>query len=611
MRLALVLILLLSLTGGEARADVFVPADPAPLPEVGCSSSAGDLVVAGSENKLFASIAGGPWAPVAGLDGCAAVATAADGTAAIVGGSAAPGETAMIVRRPGQAFGAPMAVGAIAEAAAVAVAPGGWAAVVWETDSDDVLMAMIVRPDGTSTRSIVARPRSSRRSPESFGPAKVAIDAGGNAMIVWPHYQGGDVRFRTAQATAGGPARVSSDLAGVPIAADAFDLVYAGGHGLLSWATKTGLQAMIDGHPVQTVDPTTSVARLATSLADDGSAVIAYASEGREIVAVDRAAAGGWASPHVLATAPKRLDGDYTADSDDPPVPLALVLPGGRAVVAWGARRDGMLGVAATSGQAGGAWAPPTSLSSITRDAFPTGFALTAAGVPQVLWIEIGRGSGLYGATLAPAKLDATPPVVSARLPKRVAPTRTGRLSVRVRVRCSEACDARLVATTGEVSGRRDVRHVAPGQAATLRLPGSSELEHELRSNPRSRRVRLELLVSDRAGNLVRQRQTVRVKVIEPPLLSLKVAPDHDFGMASAAGDRAVALLVNDLIGRAAARRDGDPMALQRRFHRGVAAIRRAGHRGINRSKVRQEIYRVLELPLSRALYDVDIVLSG
>jgi hypothetical protein len=609
MRLAIVLSLLLALTG-EARANVFVPADPPPLPEVGCSSSAGDLVVAGSKNELFASVAGGPWAPVAGFDGCAVVATAADGTAAIVGGGVAPGETAMIVRRPGQTFGAPLAVGAIAETPAVAVAPGGWAAVVWETDSDDVLMAMIVRPDGSSTRSVVARPRKSRSSPESFGPAKVAIDASGNATVVWPHYAGSKLRFRTARSAAGGPAQASSDLIGVPIRADAFDIAYAGGHALLTWATEAGLQTLFDGHPVQTVDPTTVVAGLATSLADDGSAVIAYASDDREMIAVDRAAGGGWTSPHVLAVAPKRLGGDYTPDADDTPAPLTLVVPGGRAAVAWGARRDGLLGVSATSGQAGGAWAPPTALSSMARDAFPTGFALTAAGVPRVLWIEIGRGSGLYGATLAPAKLDTTPPVVSARLPKRVAPTRTGRLAVRVRVRCSEACDARLSAAVGEVSSERDVRAIAPGHVATLRLPTSSELEHELRFNPRSRRVRLELLVSDRAGNLVRRRQTVRVKVIEPPLLSLKVAPDHDFGMASPAGDRAVALLVNDLIVRAAARQDGDPMALQRRFHRGVVAIRRAGHREINRSKVRQEIYRVLELPLSRALYDVDRVLS-
>jgi hypothetical protein len=52
-------------------------------------------------------------------------------------------------------------------------------------------------------------------------------------------------------------------------------------------------------------------------------------------------------------------------------------------------------------------------------------------------------------------------------------------------------------------------------------------------------------------------------------------------------------------------------MTLRRRYRRGIVAIRRAGHTEINRSKVRQEIYRVLELPLSRAFYSPGLVLSG
>jgi hypothetical protein len=173
-----------------------------------------------------------------------------------------------------------------------------------------------------------------------------------------------------------------------------------------------------------------------------------------------------------------------------------------------------MAAVSAASGQAGGAWAPETALSSPAWHAFPTGLTLTAGGVPRVFWIEFDRGDGLRAATLAPAKLDTTPPMVIARLPKRVAPTRTGRLAVTVRVRCSEACDARLTATAGKVDGGRASRAIAPGKVATLRLPSEPEFRSELRRHPRSRRVHLELLVSDRAGNVVRQRRTVRVRVI-------------------------------------------------------------------------------------------------
>jgi hypothetical protein len=282
--------------------------------------------------------------------------------------------------------------------------------------------------------------------------------------------------------------------------------------------------------------------------------------------------------------------------------------PGGRAVAAWPASREGVRGVAATVGQAGGVWAPAAALSSITRDAYPAGITLSAAGAPQVLWIEAGRG--LFGAALAPAPADTTPPSVTATFPRRVAPTRTGRIAVKVRVRCSEICDTRLEANTGEISGGRVARAVVPGGVATLRLPNAPEFERELLFNPRARKIRLELLVSDRAGNLQRQTRTIRIRVIERPLLTLRVAANHRFGMSSAVGDQAVARLVNELITRAAARRNGDEDALQHRFRRGIVAIRRAGHKEVDSENVRRSIYRTLELPLTRAGYDVDSVTS-
>jgi hypothetical protein len=191
-----------------------------------------------------------------------------------------------------------------------------------------------------------------------------------------------------------------------------------------------------------------------------------------------------------------------------------VVAPGGLAAVAWSAQRGKVAAVSAASGQAGGAWEPASALSSQAWNAYLRGLTLTAGGVPRVFWIEHERADGLRAATLAPAKLDATPPMVIAHLPKRVPPTRTGRLAVTVRVRCSEACDARLTATVGKIDGGHASRAIAPGKAATLRLPNAPELTRELRLHPGSRRVHLELLVTDRAGNVVRQRRTVRVRVI-------------------------------------------------------------------------------------------------
>jgi hypothetical protein len=440
-RLALVLIALLTLTG-QARADVFVPADPPPLPGARCVTAGADVVAAEAGNALVVSVAGGPWQPIAGLSGCPAVAAASDGTAAIVASASDLGGSAIVIRPPGGAFGARVPLGVSSEGPSVAVAPGGWAVVSSPSSGDDNgLTAIVVRPDGTTARAVLDRVGTR----QFFGRSEVAIDASGNATIVWARSTGRQVRIRTAQAIAGGPPVAGADLPGTFPEEEAFAVsVTPSGHRLLTWTTTNGLLATVDGQAPQTVDATTPVSRLAASLADDGAAAIVYSSASREIVAVDRTAGGAWAIPHVLAPPAGRRsddDGSYST-SDDPPAPLVTIGPGSQAVATWAARRGDVVGVVAAAGQAGGVWAPATALSSITRDAYPAGIARFAAGPPRVFWLESDRG--VFGAVLAPAATDTTPPSVTAAFPRRVAPTRTGRIVVTVRVRCSEACDAKL-----------------------------------------------------------------------------------------------------------------------------------------------------------------------
>ena len=75
-------------------------------------------------------------------------------------------------------------------------------------------------------------------------------------------------------------------------------------------------------------------------------------------------------------------------------------------------------------------------------------------------------------------------------------------------VRCSEACDARL-----SVRGTGVARALPAGRTTTLRFRAPAELGRELRLRPRSHRVRVRLLVTDRAGNVVRSSRVVRVSV--------------------------------------------------------------------------------------------------
>ena len=192
--------------------------------------------------------------------------------------------------------------------------------------------------------------------------------------------------------------------------------------------------------------------------------------------------------------------------------PYVAVAPGGRAVVAWQAQRRPLLGVVAASGQAGGAWAPATRLSSVTRDAYAISVALDAAGAPRVWWNE--PGLGVRGAALAAARADTTAPVVSASLPARLAPTRSGRVRAAVRVRCSEACDARLRLVHAGREGASAVRALAAGRGRTLRIRASAWLAEQLRLHPGQRTQRLELVVTDRAGNVTRLARRLRIRVI-------------------------------------------------------------------------------------------------
>src|SRR4051812_16601849 len=70
---------------------------------------------------------------------------------------------------------------------------------VWEKDSRDALAAMIVRPDGSAARSVISYPASGPGVPEAYGQAKIALDASGDATIVFAHYvaRRGALRHRT------------------------------------------------------------------------------------------------------------------------------------------------------------------------------------------------------------------------------------------------------------------------------------------------------------------------------------------------------------------------------------------------------------------------------
>ena len=582
---------------GSARADVFVPSDPPPLSGASCVAGAGDVLAASAESDGVRVLLGGAWSLLDGLTGCPAVASAADGTAAITGAAFDTGDALLRVRVAGGAFGAPITLGPVREAPIVAVAPGGWAAAVWGVP-DDTLVAAVVRPDGTLTRTVLDRGRE--KPFESVSGSAVAINASGDSTVIWQHSKGSTGLVRVARGTAGGVPATGADLPGD--AQPSLALAPSGTE-LLAWSERNGLFASIDGGAPEVLDATSDGETMVPAAAE-GAMLVAYTTAADEVVVADRVGSS-WSQPRVIAAYNRRYSG-YRDDEGRLALVGAVIAPDRRAAVMWARVEDGMEQVYGALGQVGGTWGAPQRLSAITRSAFTSGLGLDASGTPRAFWTE--QGVGLRGATVAARPLDTTPPSVTVRFPSQVAPTRTGRFTARVRVRCSEACDARLTSATSEYREVEVALSVPAGRARTLRLQGA-DLADDLLRDPKTRRLRLRLVVTDRAGNLVRRTGTMRVPVIEKPIRALKVAPDHDFGMKTAAGNRLVVTLVNKVIDAAASRRPTEA-ALDRRFDHGRQEIRRAGHREVSSSRVLSNLYEALVIPLTRAGYDVDEIIG-
>jgi hypothetical protein len=271
--------------------------------------------------------------------------------------------------------------------------------------------------------------------------------------------------------------------------------VAPGGATLIAWASSDGVRVLTGaGEPVL-VSPSSDASRVTAAINDAGAALVVHQTASNEVVVVERAAGANWAAPRVVAT--------YMTDrysSTDIPANEAILTADGRAVIVWRDERSGSTRVSAVSGRVGGAWSGRATLSAVTRDSFNPAVFLDALGEPRVLWTELGLG--VRGARLAAARDDVTPPQVDARLPSRLARTETGGFRAAARVQCSEACDVRL-----SIRGFGRSRALTAGRTATLRVRASRDLAREFRG----RRLRLLLLVTDRAGNVVRSSRMLRV----------------------------------------------------------------------------------------------------
>ncbi len=588
------------LTASTARADVFIPDDP-PASDASCAAAAGDVIVIGraQEGVIEVSVAGGPWLQLASglIDACPKAAAAADGTVAIA-------SAGWLYVRRGGTFAAPVKLGYDADD--LAVAPGGWvvAAGLRLNPPRLALMATTIAPDGTARSSVLGRNRATRTHElETPLDPHAGIDAQGRATVAWSVARYGGT-YDVRAATPGEAARVVARDVSYRILVQASQVdvaVTPAGHTLLVWADGKGIAATLDGAARQRLNREPLAGLPAAELADDGTGLIAYATP-EAILTTDRAGTGPWVT-HSLAHHPA------TGDEETPTVVQVWTSPAPdrRAAVAWGHP------LTAANGRAGLAWTPAIAQSSITREGDSPSLTLTPGGEPRLVWVEYAddapsrvRGSRL--SAVGPA--DTTPPVLGATLPTRTPRTKTGEVTLRVPATCSETCDA----TVQLVGGRRiyasAVRELAASQQETLELridffPGLLFV-----AGRRLRHPRLEVVVTDRAGNAARTSGTVAFRIADLPLLDYLAEPGHQFEMLTKAGNRAVARLVNRLfsgLARGAIKSERD---LRRRFVRGRAAIR-VKHAEIDDIEVREAIIGALYVPCKRRGFDPGYVVGG
>lgn len=499
---------------------------------------------------------------VGALNDCPTVAAAADGTAVIgfakVGGRLA--HPRLVIRRPGGVFGSavvPARPDPSAFSPRVAAAPGGWVAAAWLQQArvgrgiEEQVAAAVVSPDGNVRGAVMDRARlTSGEASISLSVPDVGIDRYGVATVTWtrwrvnPEERAFGHRVRVARTTTGATAwRPAVTLGASDHPPDPYDgtplvglAVAAEGPVLLAWDTPTALRSVAGD--TSALGPTTTLAQVSgaatptVALTDSGRALVAFSRQGSsrsgpfpraEVLAVDREAVGPWAAPHRISGEPsdQGIPPEGTPLGDEVQLTSA-VSANGQAIVAWSAyQRDVTRAVVAT-GRTGGAWSAPQPVSLATRDAALTPWAtLSLTGDPLALWTESPSTSGTIRATRLAADTqvppaDVAPPSLIVRLPARAQATRAWNVALRLRVECSEACDvrARLVDPDVDVDVGGElaysVRAAAANQPRMLTVKGKVPLS-TWQQRRRVQRRRLEVLATDRAGNLTRRSQIVTI----------------------------------------------------------------------------------------------------
>ena len=516
-RAGTVCLLALAAVAPSACGDVLVAADP-PARTAETVAGGGDVIVFNRGQKASALV-GGAAVRVPGARATTAVAD--DGTAVI---ASRTGNGVVAQVRRGGTFARAVRLGGRARFVRAAAARGGWVGVAWtDVKVDDIELA-VIDPGGEVSYRVLERANGYVLSMPAVG-----IDASGRTTVAWTRWRDANdpkntdpqqVRVARGNAAATTVASGAAPLYERPTWPLVALAVTASGHSLLAWATTKQVQVSEDGGPPRALASAGRPSSPTAALADDGAALVAYSDIHADllpVLAVDRPAGGAWTQPHRLSGTFITVVGHATVGNDEDVELSSTIAEDGRAAVGWIVLGDVLKGktspaVLATR-DTGGRWAPARAVSPPTAAVqFTPALFLDATGAPRALWAEtelLGLAGVVHGVRLvdeaqAPPA-DSAPPRLNATLPTSV---RLG--TVRIPVRCSEACQVQAQ-LWDDPSERADaLTELRPGRASTLKLTPRNDLLINWETSG-TRKLHLRLRASDRAGNVTTLKRTVRL----------------------------------------------------------------------------------------------------
>jgi len=228
----------------------------------------------------------------------------------------------------------------------IAVDPGGEAIAVWvrSNGSNDIVQAAI-KPPGEGW----GKPANLSEAGEEASQPQVAVDAAGDATVVWRRFNGSNHIVQTA---------------GMPA--------------VEGW-----------GKPVDLSEAGQEAARPEIAVDGEGDAVAVWAGHGASgdlVQAAVKAEHGAWGKQATLSAAGQEPGQEALS-------PRAAIDAAGTATAVWVDYKEyGNAVVQTASKAAGEPWSPPTTLSEPSQEAFGPRIAVNAAGEETTVW-----NSFIYG----------------------------------------------------------------------------------------------------------------------------------------------------------------------------------------------------------------------